>query len=569
VSLNFIGVIIIALLPPTQAKLAERDKAQAEAIRDALTSVSLTNTAGPVSASGIVITPQVRQELLAEAIRRDPTLVAAQDPESLKRLGEAMTILEQEYVLKTELRQLRVSQETAAEGVRRAREEAERQARLAARQEQMAEQDRQRQLEDAARAAQAEAAAAAADRERLAAMRPVSRWITTHRSLLAGTLALVVVAASTAAIYAFTRPPAPPPPLSIVLVASGGAHSCALTSTGGVRCWGNNGSGQLGDGTTAERATAAQVIGLESGVKALTAGEHHTCALRDTGAVVCWGRNAYGQLGDGTNFSSLVPVPVAGLGTSVQAISAGASFTCALLVDGAATCWGSNTFGELGDGSTQSRNTPKPVRKLEAGASSISAGYGHVCVVSLKGAVLCWGGNPHGELGDGKSTSRPVPVAVVGLKSAAQTVSAGRGHTCAVLIDGSAACWGDNSDGQLGDGTRFMHVRAVPVSTLATAVASISAGTGFTCAIRTEGAAMCWGGNATNQLGDPSITGVVMPAQVPGIDSGAKIISAGEGHACAVMADQSVTCWGDNVHGQSGQEQRSNRSLPASVSSLK
>jgi hypothetical protein len=239
-----------------------------------------------------------------------------------------------------------------------------------------------------------------------------------------------------------------------------------VTSAGGVKCWGFGLEGQLGDGATTSRATPVAVSGLSSGVAAVAAGGHHTCALMASGSVKCWGYNAFGQLGDGTTTDRTTPVSVSGLPGAATALSAGADHTCALLGTGGVTCWGFNVSGQLGDGSLTSRPTPTAVSGLSSGVTEISAGADHTCAVAAGGLVKCWGSNGLGRLGDGSTTDRRTPVAVLGL-SAASAVSGGADHTCAVTSGGSARCWGGNALGQVGDGTTDARTTAVGVVGLA------------------------------------------------------------------------------------------------------
>src|SRR4249919_50256 len=198
------------------------------------------------------------------------------------------------------------------------------------------------------------------------------------------------------------------------LIATGSYHTCARAANGTVRCWGDNSSAELGVGTTAPRAAPVQVSGLGGGIQAVAAKGVYTCALTATGTVRCWGDNSRGQLGDGTTIQRRTPATVSGLGSGVRAIAAANLHTCALTAAGAVLCWGDNSHGQLGDGTTTQRLTPVPVAGLDSGVRAIAAGGEHACAVTTAGAVLCWGDNIVGQLGDGTTTRRTTPVAVTG-----------------------------------------------------------------------------------------------------------------------------------------------------------
>jgi alpha-tubulin suppressor-like RCC1 family protein len=198
-----------------------------------------------------------------------------------------------------------------------------------------------------------------------------------------------------------------------IALAAGSSHTCALTEAGGLHCWGDNAHGQLGDGTSEDRSTPVRVSGLERGVIALTAGGWHTCALTEDGGVHCWGWNGRGQLGDGTTEDRSTPVTVSGLQSGVTAITAGGSYTCALTDAGAVRCWGNNEDGQLGDGTTENRTTPVRVSGLDSDIIALAAGESHTCALAEDGGVHCWGWNWDGQLGDGTAGSHSaVPVQV-------------------------------------------------------------------------------------------------------------------------------------------------------------
>ena len=239
-------------------------------------------------------------------------------------------------------------------------------------------------------------------------------------------------------------------------MAAGGSHTCAVTSGGRVKCWGWNGYGQLGDGTTDSRTTPMDVSGLASGVIGVAAGRYHTCAVTAGGGVKCWGSNGRGQLGDGTTTDRLTPVDVSGLGSGVSALAAGAEHTCAVTAGGGVKCWGYNGYGQLGDGTTIGRATPVDVNGLGSGVSVVAAGRYHTCVMTA-GGVKCWGGNSNGQLGDGTTQSRTTPVDVSGLGSGVTAVAGGESHTCAVMDavhGGGVKCWGYNRSASWGTARR-------------------------------------------------------------------------------------------------------------------
>ena len=304
-------------------------------------------------------------------------------------------------------------------------------------------------------------------------------------------------------------------------IAVGHHHTCAVTNRGGVVCWGLNDYGQIGFGTTSVRPyVPVAVTGLSSGVVQVDAGYQHTCALTAAGGVKCWGYNGYGQLGDGTNENRTTPVDVVGLTSGVVQIDLGYEYSCALLENGTVRCWGRNDWRNLGDGTTTVRYTPRTVSGL-SGAVDIAAGFHHTCAVLNTGAVRCWGYNGYGQLGDGTTSDRITPTTPTGLSAGVSHVVAGGHHTCAMTTGGAVKCWGRNDNGDLGDGTTTRRYVPTDVTGLASGVFELSASNGFsTCAIVANDAMKCWGYNDWGQIGNITSGNVTTPTDVTGSFAG-------------------------------------------------
>jgi alpha-tubulin suppressor-like RCC1 family protein len=249
-------------------------------------------------------------------------------------------------------------------------------------------------------------------------------------------------------------------------VESGELHSCAVKEDRHVVCWGANWAGQLGDGTTEDRLAPVAVEDIQDAVT-LAGGETDlSCVLRQSGAVYCWGSNFNGQLGAGLPDSyKTAPVAVVGLTNGVRSISAGGNHACAVKENGHVVCWGRNSNGQLGDGTFNLSNTPVEVDGI-TNAESVAAGGGHTCIVTTGGAAKCWGLNTQGQLGDGSTDQSSEPVQVSGLSSGVAQLTAGAAHTCALLDDGTVKCWGWNSSGELGNGTNDQSLHPVDVELL-------------------------------------------------------------------------------------------------------
>lgn len=361
------------------------------------------------------------------------------------------------------------------------------------------------------------------------------------------------------------------PLTNVAQVSSGSTHTCALTSSGGVKCWGWNESGQIGDSTTrTERPTPVDVTGLTSGVTAIATGGYFSCALTTAGGVKCWGMNVRGQLGDGTTTNRSAPVDVTGLTSGVSAIATGGNHACALTTAGGVKCWGWNEYLQLGDDTTTNRLTPVDVVGLGSGVMAIAAGNNHTCALTTAGGVKCWGFNSAGQLGDNTTTDRGTPTDVTGMGSGVTAIAGGWYQTCALTSAGGVKCWGENSSGQLGDGSTTDRLTPVDVMGLGSGVTAIDTGYFYTCALTTTGGVKCWGTNTKGELGDGTGTPKSSPGGVTGLDSGMAAISLGSGssHACALTSTGTVKCWGDNAYGQLGDNTGGAKLTPVDVIGL-
>ena len=352
------------------------------------------------------------------------------------------------------------------------------------------------------------------------------------------------------------------------VISAGFDHTC-LAASGSVSCWGANASGRLGDGTTTDRSAPVPVVGLSAGVASVAAGLDHTCALMMAGSVKCWGQGGSGQLGDGTQTTSAITVDVVGL-ADARSIAAGLDSSCAVTTAGGVRCWGLNWFGELGDGTTTLRDAPVEVLDGNGnpltGITAVAAGWWHTCAITEATTLTCWGLNSSNQLGNqstemcGNSPSpcSTAPVDVLDEGGSPLTgvvaVEAGYQYTCAVMAIGDVMCWGVNAWGNLGDGTAVARARPVNVVGLEGDAVAVSTFGRTTCAVTSAGAIKCWGWNGAGQLGNGTADGDPhpVPAVVEGLGSGMAAVSPGEEHTCALTVAGNLKCWGDNNYGQVG-----------------
>ncbi len=365
------------------------------------------------------------------------------------------------------------------------------------------------------------------------------------------------------------------PAVTTSVVTAGANHACAMAASGSVQCWGANWAGQLGDGTTTSSAQPVMVQGLEGGVVAMTAGGSHTCAMTTAGGVKCWGSNWYGELGDGATVSRSTPVDVVGIVERVVSISAGANHTCAVTESGGAKCWGYNSHGQLGfPGVTTGTTTPTDVTNLGTGVRSVHAGQSHTCAVMQSGGVKCWGSNDGGLLGNDSMLNNAVaPVDVVDLGEPVISLDGKHSHVCAVLASGIVKCWGRNDGYQLGAGGISESRRPLTVSGVSGAT-MVQTGWSHTCAATTPNGARCWGNNSLGQLGDPNAGAQWDVRALPSAFGAAEVwsLAAGGFFNCALVRDGSgvldVRCWGENENGEVGTPKQVEVLRPVLLSAL-
>ncbi|MCP3142295.1 RCC1 domain-containing protein [Pyxidicoccus xibeiensis] len=332
-------------------------------------------------------------------------------------------------------------------------------------------------------------------------------------------------------------------------ISAGSSHSLALRTDGSVWAWGHNSSGQLGNGTQTLSNVPVRVTGLPA-IQAIAAGENHSLALGVDGTIWAWGQNNAGQLGDGTKTHRLSPVSVSVPGGAV-AIAGGLAHSLAIAADGSVYSWGQNAYGQLGDGTTSSRLTPVRL-SLPVSIAAVSAGWYHSMALGADGRVWTWGYNNNGQIGNGSASSsiHQLSPYLVSLAHGATAIAAGGNHSLALLSNKSVVAWGHNANGQLGNGTTTSAHAPVAVG-LTGEVSAIAVGGNFSLAIDSTGAAWSWGQNNVGQLGDGSTTQRTLPVWVLGV-SDAQALSGGLFHALALRPGCPFWAWGQNSSGQLG-----------------
>ncbi|MDG0815897.1 RCC1 domain-containing protein [Bdellovibrio svalbardensis] len=411
---------------------------------------------------------------------------------------------------------------------------------------------------------------------------------------------------------------------SAVQITAGYSHACALLDNSTVKCWGEGSSGQLGIGSTAKMGDGAGEMGdslpainLGTGRRAvqISAGYSHTCALLDNSTVKCWGNNGFGQLGQGSTtnlgdgageMGDSLPAINLGTGRSAVRIIAGYYHTCALLDDSTVKCWGYNSTGHLGQGSTSTlgdgageMGDSLPAISLGTGRKAVQVALGnqHTCALLDNSTVKCWGDNSFGQLGQGNSTTLgdgagemgdSLPVINLGTGRAAVQISSSGNHVCALLDNSTVKCWGSNNYGQLGQGhtanlgdgagemgDSLQTIKlGMATSRLAkvfggkfSKVSQLVSGPFSVCAILENSKLKCWGRNDFGQLGQGNTlnlgdsageTGDSLPYVDLGTGRTAVQVAVGDSHTCAILDNAAVKCWGKNNYGQLGQGNTNN-----------
>ncbi len=340
-------------------------------------------------------------------------------------------------------------------------------------------------------------------------------------------------------------------------------HTVGIQVDGTLWAWGNNNNGQLGDGTTTRKATPTQ-IGTATDWVSVAVGNTYTIALKTDGTLWAWGANGFGQLGNGTTngINTTTPTQI-GTATNWASISAGLSHTLALKADGTLWAWGSNSNGQLGNGTnTNNNNTPTQVGS-NTNWASISAGGNYSMAIQTNGILWAWGSNSSGQLGDGTTTESNTPVQI-GTATNWASVSAGGSHSLAIQTDGTLWAWGNNSAGRLGDGSTTNRTAPTQIGT-ATNWSSVSAGGLHSLGVQTDGTLWAWGSNLSGRLGDGTTTNRSIPTQIGTATNWVSIIGF-NANSAAIQTDKSIWAWGNNIFGQLGDGTTTNRTTPTQIS---
>lgn len=340
--------------------------------------------------------------------------------------------------------------------------------------------------------------------------------------------------------------------------------------------WGFNGDGQLGNGSTvSSNVPVAVSSALVSAWTLVSAGQYHMCGITSDAKGYCWGRNSAGQLGTGSSEGSDVPVQIhSDVGANWTQLSAGYDHTCGIDSYGVGYCWGDNNYGQLGDGTAVNSIVPVTIKTdIPTQWKLLSSGGFHTCGVTSDGKGFCWGDGGSGQLGTGAFANSLTPVAIsTALVSVWKDLSAGRDHTCGVAEDDKGFCWGSNRDGQLGDGG-LNRDSSVPLQ-IDTDEADvfwrlISAGGLHTCGINLSNRGFCWGYGVAGQLGSGSLNDTDAPTPIStGSVAQWNMIDAGFVHTCGISTEGKGYCWGDNTFGELGDATNTLADVPVMIKAV-
>jgi alpha-tubulin suppressor-like RCC1 family protein len=343
------------------------------------------------------------------------------------------------------------------------------------------------------------------------------------------------------------------------VAAAGYEHACAIRSAS-LACWGTNAEGELGIGSDTISARPTSVPFFGEKVKYVDSQRYHTCAIKDD-ALFCWGRNDTGQIGDGSHLRKRSPTPVVEMSNGVEVVAAGFEHTCAIR-QGSAKCWGGNDSGEIGNGTVVSQDAPAQVSTLAEGVTDIAVGNGHSCAIKA-GTLYCWGRNDVGQLGNGTTNPSSVPVMVKDMDSGVTQVTAHGLQTCAIKAK-ALYCWGNNDSLQVGNGgTADRYETPQLISSPDVPVTGVALGREHGCAI-SAGVPNCWGRGAEGQLGNGFVNNLSAPAPIATPYGKPVGLGVGAYHSCMVTLD-GVLCWGRGTDGQLGDGLRTTAVQPVGV----
>jgi len=335
-------------------------------------------------------------------------------------------------------------------------------------------------------------------------------------------------------------------------------HTCATKTNGTLWCWGPDTNGELGNGADGSQISPDQESTSATDWKAMTGGSSHSCAVKTNGTVWCWGANFAGQLGNsGRTGLSLSPVQEGTTAANWKETATGRDHSCAVKTDGTLWCWGRDNSLQLGDGAG-STNQPTPVQEATAATDwkTVTAGLFHTCATKTNNTLWCWGEDGDGQLGNGAVTGQQhTPSQESTAATDWAVVDAGGQHTCAVKANGTLWCWGFDGNQELGNswGVSGDQISPYQEFTAATDWSTVSAGVWYTCAVKTTGTLWCWGDDVNDQLGNGATSGQQdVPVQEATVATDWKTVAAGEWHTCAIKTNGTLWCWGLDGDGQIG-----------------